>query len=445
MRLKSLWIIVLVLALLIVCVFIGAAGWFSIDRFSQGANIPLNSVFSGEVFAAQDFKAESDESETLTFTGETLEFEVNNEFGDISIRGGDRDDIIIKVHRIAMGSSQEDATANLDQLTYETSQEDGRIIVQSGDWNVSQINNGSLNFSIEVPRNMTIDLQTGGGNIQASNLEGDIALRAVFGNIDLRNAQGGTIFVESQNGEIVLESVFSDAEAITVKNNFGTLTMADVTGKELKLSTQNGKIEAVGLLAEKTLSLTSTFGDIQLRDSKAQALEIQSQNGVITLDDLAIEAKIIAHTEFGNIDLKNALAASYDLESKNGKISLDGANQALLKISSDFGDIDLANTRAATLDLMTKNGNIIFRGSLAPNQHRVTTEFGNITLRLPDGQSLGCDLSTQFGSISSEFDFTMTGTFSEKRWVGKINSGGGLLTVETQNGTISLEKSLAEE
>jgi hypothetical protein len=65
---------------------------------------------------------------------------------------------------------------------------------------------------------------------------------------------------------------------------------------------------------------------------------------------------------------------------------------------------------------------------------------------MPSTQSIDCEIKTGFGKIESDFDITVSGAIEEKHLSGKINDGGGLLTIETQNGNISLEKTtLVEE
>jgi len=139
------------------------------------------------------------------------------------------------------------------------------------------------------------------------------------------------------------------------------------------------------------------------------------------------------------------LAVAYDLLTKNGQIDLNRADDATLKIVTDFGNIDLKNIKSSIIDIETKNGTITVNGSLAQGNHRLISDFGSITLRMPADQSVDCDIKTNFGKINSEFDLTVSGSIDAKHFVGKINDGGGLLTIVTQNGNIILGKTTVTE
>ncbi len=71
----------------------------------------------------------------------------------------------------------------------------------------------------------------------------------------------------------------------------------------------------------------------------------------------------------------------------------------------------------------------------------MTSEFGELKLSLPAETALQADLQTEFGEIKSDFDLTLAvkGEVDQKHLQGKINGGGPLLTVKTNNGNILLK------
>ena len=446
MKLKGLWITLLVLAILGVCGLIAAVGWFTLDRFSTGANLPLSQVFSGEMFANANFSAEVDESQVFPVGKEPLELIIENTSGNIYVQGNaDADQIAVKLHKTAWDITQEKANTRLGQLTYEVIELPGKLTIRVNQNGMQYSGRDSIDFNIDLPRNTPLQLKTDAGDINVSNMQADVQVNAAFGNIDIKDTQGGAVTVENQNGEVLLRSVLSEKEPVTVSSSFGSIKIVQLTAGEMEVGSSNGAIELQNIKTSGALTLSNDFGDVTVRDSQLNDLHIEAQNGAINLQSSQVEQQIFAHSDFGSIDLKDALAAEYDIELKNGKITLNGARDAVIKAVSDFGEIELSNIEQAQIDLNTKNGSIIFRGSLTQERHTVSSDFGNITLRFPPTQSLSCDLSTEFGTISSEFDFTMTGTLSEKHWVGKLNQGGGSLTADTQNGNVTLEQGLAKE
>jgi DUF4097 and DUF4098 domain-containing protein YvlB len=451
MKLKWLWIVLLVLMIMVVCGLIVSAlgiGIYSFTGISSVTNSDesiVEQMFGGEGLRNPNISAETSEDKTFLVGREEITLVVENRFGDVVVSGKDTDEIFMSVVKTAWGITNEDATENLELLQYEVIESPGtftiRVLEPSRTLNMP----GSMDFKMDIPISTNVTINTQNGDLSASNVKGNVDLNTSFGNIEVRDLQEGELKAKTQNGNITLRGINIQDFPIEASSAFGDINIYQADANGLDLSITNGSMSLENIMISGEVELSNDFGNIGYRSGQATNLRINSTNGTITLNGVIVENLLIAHTDFGNLDLSKTLASEYDLLTKNGRIDLDGADQASIKAETDFGEIQMKNLVLAIVDLKTKNGTVQINGSLAQADHHILSDFGSITIRMPANQSIGCDLKTNFGSINSAFDLTLSGAIDEKHFVGKINDGGGLLTIETQNGNITLEKTTQVE
>lgn len=451
MKLKWLWIILLVLMIIGVCgliVSVLGMGIYSFTNISPQSSsyIPeVERLFTDEIFNDQIISIETTEDKTFLIGSEEITLVVENQFGDVIVQGKETDEIFISVSKTAWGVSDEEASQNLELLDYEVFEEPGKLIIRVLRPEKLVNRPGSIDFKLDIPINTNVSFETNNGDLYAANLRGNVDLDTSFGNVDVRDIQDGNLNADSKNGNITLRGINVADFSIAVKSEFGDVNIFQANAEQLSAAITNGKMSLENIKVTGDIDLFNNFGDVGYRSGQTANLTVTSVNGTITLTGITVDDKLIAHTDFGNVDLDETLAADYDLLTKNGRIDLNGADNAQIKAVTDFGDIEFVNIKDCVIDAKTKNGMITSNGSLAEGNHRLISDFGNITLRMPANQSIDCDIKTNFGKINSEFELTVSGSIDEKHFVGKINAGGGLLTIETQNGNITLEKTMIEE
>ena len=451
MKNRWLWIILLVLMIVVVCgliVSVLGIGIFSFTSLSSVSNSVENlgeRFLNGEVLNNKDFSVQASEEKTFLVGSEKIILVVENRFGDVVVQGVETDEINMSVLKTAYGISEEVATENLDLLEYEVVEEPGRLTIRVLEQENMLNNPGSIDFKMEIPVNTNISFSTNMGDLYVGNVVGDVDLNTSFGDIEVRDMQDGELKAETNSGEVILRGINVPDDSIDVNTQFGDVSIFQADASFLSSSSSNGTMNLENVIVAGDIELTDNFGSIGYRRGEAGNVKIKSSNGTLTLNGITIENKLVAHTDFGDIDLEETIATEYDLATKNGKVNLNGANNATIKVLSDFGELVFSNINDSLIDAETRNGAISFSGSLAEGNHRIISDFGAITLQLPANQSIDCDIKTSFGRISSEFDLTISGEIDEKHFVGKINDGGGLLTIETQNGNITLEKTIVVE
>ena len=434
MNSKWLVAVVLIIALFLVC---GA----SVLALWQGARMISDSDMRLNI-GANTVAAESVEEKTLAVSGQAT-LTVDNALGNISVVAGPAGEVAVTAEKKAWGRDEADAQEELKALKVNILQTGDRITISvvhpvEVDFLSIGPSGGAVNFTITVPEDTEVELDSSNGNLSLDGVNGGADLYTSFGKIDVQNA-GGKLTVKSSNGSLQGENIQSKAE-VSFSSDFGDITLSEVSADQVDVSSTNGKLELSSVESADEIRLSTEFGRITLKDSQAQSLDVQTSNGDIRLENVTVEGKIFAKSQFGGLTLEQALGGSYDLSSSNGKINVDGAGGEI-KAHSDFGDLEIMNAEGATLDLSTNNGKISFSGSLSDGPHTLKSDFGNISLTLPADSSLNVDLQTDFGKIVSDFAIQVSGELDSKHWQGAINGGEAVLTAKTNNGNINLIQS----
>ena len=162
---------------------------------------------------------------------------------------------------------------------------------------------GSMNldirFTVKVPHDYNLHLNTSGGDINAATLKGDVKGETSGGNIDVKDVQGaiglntsgGSIHVEKVNGSINMETSGGDITIATVTGNIDVST----SGGNIRINDVDGKVRA-----------ETSGGDVQVK--------VRSSN-----------KGVFAETSGGNIDIVVAkdVAATIDASTSGGAVVCD--------------------------------------------------------------------------------------------------------------------------
>lgn len=431
---KSKWLIagILIVVLVGLCAASLFAGW-------QGLQMAQASGLRFRGLGANTVKAQATEEKTLTVSGPVI-LTVENDFGNVSVQSGTDGQVAIQAEKTVWGNSDADAQAALKELQVIIEQDGNTVhlsVKQPADVDLLHIGpgGGSVKFTISVPKETAATLHSSNGNVALDGTTGAADVESNFGDVSITNTNGN-VLGKSNNGKVTATNLVSDG-SINLSSDFGSIALETASGSDVTVSSSNGRIDLTGVQASGLLKAESQFGDIHAVSSSAQTVEIRSNNGILKLEKLNVSGKVTAKSDFGSLNLMNVNAASYDLTTQNGEISLDGA-QGAIKAHSDFGAVEVLNAQNASIDLSSNNGAVTFSGSLGAGPHSIKSDFGNILISLPAETALSVDLQTELGKITSDFSITVSGSVDNKHWTGNINSGGAQLTVQTDNGNITL-------
>jgi len=426
---RPLVIVLLVVALLFALAGIGIS---LLPAFNRGGR--------GFIFDQSLVSATAEESKTLNVEG-PVTLKVQDDAGNVSFVSGEGEKVEIKIIKTGYALTQTRAEEDLKNIRYQIEQ-DGSVITLTYD--LSRINTrdvDTVDFIITVPNEVIIDVTAGMGEVNVSGTNGNVTIFNDFGDVIVENVQGA-VNVETKGGRVDASLIDAGNGNIDLASGFGKVSLEQATGKDIKLYSNSGLLEMDAVRASGDISMSTDFGDIFFNNGSANLLTVETKGGKVNLGQLNLRGALTVQNSFGEIELEQVKATSYDLQAGSGSITVNGV-QDKLKAYSDFGPIIIKNAENATIDLDTKSGSVEFEGSLGDGPHNIHSSFGEIHITIPADSALNVDLKTEFGSIQSEIPITITLTDTSKgsQQIGTMNDGGSQLTIETENGSISIEAS----
>lgn len=275
--------------------------------------------------------------------GATLEF--TNISGDVKISGWDRSEISIEAVKSGRGR---DIARKMQLVKVEFEQRGDKVECkvhypdkrERRRHDLDSNMNVSVDFTIHVPRNCKLeDFSVVSGDLEISNINGEIELQVVSGNIEGRKI-GGEIDISAVSGDINLDELHGKLEINTTS---GDIVLENVTG-QLEASVTSGNIDVTAIDLE-SMEAQTTSGDV--------TMDVSSP---VTFGEFSF--KVMS----GNVDIRLPEGSAFELYGKTatGNISSDynlEQSKKIMKktISGQVGE------RGADIKISTFDGNITIR------------------------------------------------------------------------------------
>jgi len=153
--------------------------------------------------------------------------------GGIQVRGGDRNDVRLRVKVVATGDSEAEAKALAGEVQVETTG-----TVKAVGPSRSRGHGWWASFRLEVPRNAQLRLQADNGGLSLQDLAGDVELHTINGGIHLEGG-GGNVHGETVNGGVHLQLAGSEwrGEGLDLRTTNGGLHLVIPEGYNARLET----------------------------------------------------------------------------------------------------------------------------------------------------------------------------------------------------------------
>jgi hypothetical protein len=213
--------------------------------------------------------------------------------------------------------------------------------------------------------------------------------------------------------------------------------------RDLRVSTtQNG--DSVDVVAKTTSGSWFSFGvrhsnlRVEVHMPRDADLEVTSGDGGVEVD--AINGSLNVHTGDGHITVQGARG---DMHLRAGDGHIEGRDlDGTLEATTGDGHINVTG-RFDSLNLRAGDGSVTARalaGSKVQPSWTIHTGDGSVDLEIPGELQANLEASTHDGHISMGIQVTVEGSFSSSRVQGKINGGGGQVSIHTGDGSIHLSK-----
>ncbi|RKS08765.1 putative adhesin [Nocardiopsis sp. Huas11] len=165
----------------------------------------------------------------------------------------------------------------LKEPVHEVEENEGQVHVEAHCEGVPFIGQCSVDYTIAVPEGTAVSVETIGGPITVSNVDGALELSTTSGRVNV-DGNVGDVEVESTSGSVELDGVEGSAN---VETTSGSVTAAGA-GASLDVSTVSGSLDLSGFSAD-VVQAESTSGTIAVGGGFTTA-EVSTTSGNIAVD-----------------------------------------------------------------------------------------------------------------------------------------------------------------
>jgi hypothetical protein len=294
---------------------------------------------------------------------------VDVDFGSIAVTPGDNDKVVIDAHRKIEASSKEKEQEYLAAAPIKITTEGAKVIVRATRnheslgrqiWQMMGHHRTEGHYTIRVPANFSVNLDTSGGDVSANGLSGEVKVDTsggdlTFGQIhgDIHaDTSGGDIVAKDCDGKTGLETSGGRIEVtggrgnlnaetsggnVTVLNRTGD-TKVETSGGKLRLGNISGKLNAETSGGSVSAILSSpVVGDVRLETSAGSMTVVTPANAALTID---------AETSAGSV--RSDLPISRDSSDHDSlKGTLNGGGTKLV-LRSSAGSIEIVSADKKT-------------------------------------------------------------------------------------------------
>ena len=147
--------------------------------------------------------------------GKNVRLELKNLSGTITVETWDRDEIKV--------------TAMMDTPTvhFNPRQTDAGLVIDIVGDNRGRGDVGDVNFKVQLPARSSVDLETRRGQINVSNVQGDLVRAHVWtsGDIQLYGINAARVMASNSTGDIFFDGEFASGGTYEFKSGQGTITL----------------------------------------------------------------------------------------------------------------------------------------------------------------------------------------------------------------------------
>jgi hypothetical protein len=193
---------------------------------------------------------------------------------------------------------------------------------------------------------------------------------------------------------------------------------------------QTGNIVRVGVHHENLHNLSI---DYEIQAPADAYLDAGSGSGNVTDDGVGENAKL--NTGSGSIHA-TGLHGSFTVNTGSGNIYAEQIGQGDVKANTGSGTIELKDVKGG-LRAETGSGNIKVDGTPAEDW-KLQTGSGSVQFT-PGNTAFTLDASTGSGSVHTDRDMVVQGSFDKHHITGKFNGGGPTVRISTGSGDIRVQ------
>jgi Toastrack DUF4097 len=341
------------------------------------------------------------------------------DLGNVTVREQNASRVDYRIH-LESDASEKDAQALLKSFSVSARQTPDGVYLRGQTYGRQVRGRLWVRVEVSVPKNYSLDLTTGGGNIETQDVNGSATFTTAGGNILAGNI-AGPAHLETDGGHITVKNVAGDLSAST---GGGHITTGAISGSA-QLRTRGGHIRAGSV--QGLAHLETGGGNITLEHSRGE-LVAETGGGQIEVGEAV--GLVRAKTGGGAIRVVR-VSGPTNLQTGGGSIYLTQVD-GHVKASTEAGGITAwfvsPVKQPGTCDLQSGEGDIVV---YLPRQLPITIDA---QIQLGDDHNVFADPAFPLKVV---YDDASNGS-RRVRAEGALNGGGEVLRLRTVAGNIRL-------
>jgi DUF4097 and DUF4098 domain-containing protein YvlB len=270
--------------------------------------------------------------------GENGRFSLANISGDVVVSSGSGEEVAIEAVKRTTGGRGE-----LANLIIDIDDRPGRVEVRTR--HTARRSRGSVDYTVTVPRDATVDVSSISGNVRVTNLRGALRAQSVSGTVSVSGSTN-VEFAKSISGDVELSGSAPEGR-LTGSTVSGTVRARDLKARALAVSAISGDADVSNVDTER-LEVKTVSGDVIFAGATARngRYDFSAHSGDIRLTLTGTPGVELRASTFSG-SIRSDLPVSVN-ESRRRR----GPGRTIEAVVGDGG---------ATLTVSTFSGSIIIR------------------------------------------------------------------------------------
>lgn len=197
----------------------------------------------------------------------------------------------------------------------------------------------------------------------------------------LPKTEYASLLIRESTGYIEMPEDFSFKD-VDISLSTGDVDFGASASGLLKIRTSTGQIHAQNLSAGE-LDLTASTGNVTVSGVSCEGdVRVHVTTGKVNLTDLACK-NVITSGNTGDIFMKNVLASeTFSIERSTGDVAFDACDAAEIFVTTDTGDVSGTLLSDKVFLTRTDTGDVDVPKTISGGRCEITTDTGDIRLRL---------------------------------------------------------------
>ena len=322
MRLRTIGIIVVILALLATMVALGIAGAMATrDGWFEGLS---NGPFGGRYTASM---AKRFDPRSFDVTG-PLTVDISIDEGRVRVVSVGATATVV-VTPTGSAGSRTAARAALESIKPEIQYGGGILsVIWHGDPDPRprRFDSRTLDVFVQIPTavSTTLSIETRAADIAVRDIRGSVMAATAFGDLELANLTGA-VQASTSSGNIEADNVQAGFGKVVLRTEFGDVRLNVVRAASVRAESSSGDIVLARVEAGGAGGLTArtNFGDVRLSNTIGNPITAGSDSGDVDVELDRLIGPVTATTKFGDVGVTLPAGAGADasLVTRFGSIS----------------------------------------------------------------------------------------------------------------------------